>query len=345
VATRKRDVMTPVKKVTQEIMAISSPVGTGHTVLVGAVRYAELCTAGRQLLLDNGFRLVENQTTMPWTAADMAPLLPTAAAAVCGVEVYDAAALSSAPELRIISRLGVGLDNVDLPTAREHGVDVVNAPGGNAIAVAELALGLLLSVYRKIPAMNDDIRSGNWDRYVGSEVTGKKIGLIGFGAIARVLAQRLSGFDVDIVAYDPFGDADLAAQLGVRLVTLNDAVADVDVVSVHAPHVPATHHIVDAALLASMRPGTVLLNTSRGGLIDESALVEALASGHIAGAGLDVFEIEPVSPANPLLAFPTVVATTHAAADSLEAYHRIGLSTAQAIVDVFSGLRPKALAN
>jgi len=326
-------------------MGTTTAVGTGHTVIVGVVRYAELCGAGRQLLLDNGFDLVENETTMPWTADDLAPLLPSASAAVCGVEVYDAAAFSLAPELKIISRLGVGLDNIDLPLARTHGVDVVNAPGGNAIAVAELALGLLISVYRKIPAMNDDIRTGNWDRYVGSEVTGKRIGLIGFGAIARIFAQRLAGFNVQIVAYDPFGDAALAESLGVKLVSLEEAVSDVDIVSVHAPHLPSTHHIVNAELLASMRPGTVLLNTSRGGLVDEAALVAALASGHIAGAGLDVFETEPVSPSNPLLAFPTVVATTHAAADSLEAYHRIGLSTAQAIVDVFSGQRPKALAN
>jgi D-3-phosphoglycerate dehydrogenase len=326
-------------------MTHSSPVGHGHSVIIGPVRYAELCPAGRSLLVKHGFTLIENDQLTPWTAADLAPLLPTASASVCGVEVFDSETIAAAPELKIISRLGVGLDNIDLAEARSRGVDVVNAPGGNAMAVAELALGLLLSVYRQIPSMNDDIRTGTWNRYVGSEVGGKSIGLIGFGATAQVLARRLRGFDMDILAYDPFGDAAIAADHGVRLVSLADAVADVDVVSVHAPHIPATHHLVNADLLASMRPGTVLINTSRGGLVDEAALVAALSSGHIAGAGLDVFEIEPVSADNPLLAFPNVVATTHAAADSLEAYHRIGLSTAQAIVDIFSGLRPKAIAN
>lgn len=326
-------------------MASQAPIGQGHTVLVGAVRYAELCATGREMLIENGFTLVENQTTSPWTAEDMAPLLPTASAAVCGVEVYDKAALAQAPGLRIISRLGVGLDNIDLPAARAQGVDVVNVPGGNAAAVAELAVGLLISVYRKIPAMNDDIRSGRWDRYVGSEVAGKTIGLIGFGAIARLLAKRLSGFDVTIKAYDPFGDEKLAAELGVTLVSLEEAVSDVDVVSVHAPHLPSTHHIVNADLLARMRRGTVVLNTSRGGLLNEADLADAIRSGHIAGAGLDVFETEPVTPDNPLLALPGVVATTHAAADSLEAYDRIGIATAQAIIDVFSGTVPRALAN
>ena len=314
-------------------------------MIVGPVRYAELCAAGRELLIENGFTLVENERSVPWTVDDLAALLPTAAASVCGVEVFDRDALALAPELRIISRLGVGLDNIDLAEARSRGVDVVNAPGGNAAAVAELALGLLLSVYRQIPAMNSGIRTGTWDRFVGAEISGKSIGLIGFGAVSRLLARRLAGFDVDIVAYDPFGDTDEADRLGVRLVSLEDAVSNVDVVSVHAPHVASTHHLVDAGLLASMRPGTVLLNTSRGGLVDESALTDALESGHIAGAGLDVFEVEPVASDNPLLAFPNVIATTHAAADSLEAYHRIGLSTAQAIVDVFSGRRPQALAN
>ncbi|SKA97629.1 D-3-phosphoglycerate dehydrogenase [Agreia bicolorata] len=326
-------------------MASPSSIGSGRTVIVGPVRYAELCTAGRELLLEHGFTLVENERSVPWTADDLAALLPTAAASVCGVEVFDRDALALAPELRIISRLGVGLDNIDLAEARARGIDVVNAPGGNAAAVAELALGLLLSVYRQIPAMNSGIRTGTWDRFVGAEISGKSIGLIGFGAVSRLLARRLAGFDVDIVAYDPFGDENEADRLGVRLVSLEDAVSNVDVVSVHAPHVESTHHLVDAELLASMRPGTVLLNTSRGGLVDESALTDALESGHIAGAGLDVFEVEPVKSDNPLLAFPNVIATTHAAADSLEAYHRIGLSTAQAIVDVFSGRRPQALAN
>lgn len=326
-------------------MSETSQVGLGKTVLIGPVRYAALCSAGRQLLIDEGFTLVENSSTLPWSASDLAPLLPSADAAVCGVEVYDAAALANAPQLKIISRLGVGLDNIDLPAARARNVDVVNAPGGNAFAVAELALGLVLSVLRKIPAMNDDIRSGRWDRYVGNELAGKTVGLIGFGATARTFAQRLAGFDVTILAYDPYGDAELAQSLGVTLVSLGEAVRSADIVSVHAPHLAETHHIVNAELLAHMRKGAIVINTSRGGLVDEAALVSALQSGHIAGAGLDVFEVEPVRPDNPLLEFPTVVATTHAAADSVEAYHRIGLSTAQAIVDVFASQRPLALAN
>jgi len=320
-------------------------VGEGRTVVVGPVRYAELCSDGRRLLLDAGFTLVENESTLPWGTADLAPLLPTADAAVCGVEVYSREILGEAPRLRVISRLGVGLDNIDLAAAREQGVDVANVPGGNANAVAELAVGLMISVLRQIPAMNADIRSGRWDRYVGRELAGKTVGLIGFGAIARVLARRLAGFGVTIRAHDPYADEAAAAELGVALVGPREAVEDVDIVSVHAPRTPATHHLVGAELLGAMRPGTILINTSRGGVVDETALAGALASGHIAGAGIDVFELEPVAADNPLLRFENVVATTHAAADSAEAYARIGMSTAQAIIDVFSGRAPVHLAN
>ena len=323
----------------------SEPVGAGRTVIVGAVRYAELCGRGRRLLLDNGFTLIENETTVPWNADELHALIADADAAVAGVEVFDAEALAEARSLRIISRLGVGLDNVDLPAARAQHVEVVNVPGGNAAAVAELALGFILSLLRRLPQMDDAARAGGWDRYVGRELAGKTIGLLGFGAIARLLARRLSGFDVTIKAYDPYADPQAAVDLGVQLVSLAQAVADADIVSVHAPHLPSTHHLVDDALIEQMREGTILVNTSRGGLVDEAALVRGLASGRIGGAGLDVFELEPVDPANPLFGFDTVITAPHAAADTLEAYDRIGWATAQAIVDVFSGRMPANIAN
>ncbi|MFJ4223186.1 phosphoglycerate dehydrogenase [Microbacterium sp. NPDC089695] len=323
----------------------STAVGAGRTVIVGAVRYAELCGRGRQLLIDNGFALVENQTTVPWTAEQLHEHIATADAAVAGVEVFDAAALDRAPSLRIISRLGVGLDNVELPVARDRGVDVVNVPGGNAEAVAELALGFILSLMRRLPQMHDAARAGRWDRYVGTELAGKTVGLLGFGAIARLLAARLSGFDLTIKAYDPYADLDAAARLGVEIVSLEEAVSDADIVSVHVPHLPETHHLVDDALISHMRQGTLLINTSRGGLVDEAALVRGLESGRIGGAGLDVFEHEPVSPDNPLFSHDAVVTAPHAGADTIEAYDRIGWATAQAIVDVFAGRTPANVAN
>jgi len=320
--------------------------GTGKTVIVGAVRYAELCAAGRDLLLENGFTLIENETTVPWTQEELAAAIVDADAAIAGVEVYDEPTLERARRLRIISRLGVGLDNVDLPAARRRGVDVVNVPGGNAAAVAELAIGFMIGVLRRLTEMDRAARAARWDRFVGHELASKTVALIGFGAIARLVARRLSGFDVDIVAFDPFADPRAAAELGVRLApSIEDAVADAHVVSVHAPHTPSTHHTVNDALIQAMRPGVVLVNTSRGGLVDEAALLRGLESGRVAGAGLDVFEVEPLEAGNPLLDHPAVILSPHAAADSYEAYERIGLATAQAVVDVFEGRIPAALAN
>jgi D-3-phosphoglycerate dehydrogenase len=316
-------------------------VGTGRTVLVGPVRFATLCGDGRDMLLKEGFDLVENPSPVPYTQAELPRLLRTAQAAVAGVEVYDEDVLAAAPQLKAIARLGVGLDNIDLDACRRRGITVTNVPGGNANAVAELALALMLSVLRRIPVMDAHIRRGVWDRYTGRELTGKTVGLVGFGATSRALARRLRGFDVDLLVSDPALDAAAAAELGATGSSLPDLLAASDVVSLHAPHTPATHHLADAAFFRAMREGAVFVNTSRGGLVDEAALHHALRTGQIAGAGLDVWEVEPVAADNPLLLLDTVVATTHGAADTVEAYRTVGLSAARAIVDVFSGRRPE----
>ncbi|MFV0406369.1 MAG: phosphoglycerate dehydrogenase [Propioniciclava sp.] len=323
---------------------MTTPVGAQRQVMIGAVRWDALCANGRARLLEHGFSLDENQGGQPYTRADMLQHVPDADAAICGVEVWDAEVFAAAPRIKIIARLGVGLDNIDLDTARQQGVDVVNVPGGNARSVAELALGLTLSVLRKVTVMNAEIRSGRWDRYVGEELSGKRVGLVGYGATARAFAALLSGFGCPIRAYDPFLDPAVMAADGVTAMPLME-VLNSDVVSVHAPHLPATHHLINAETLAQMPSGSVLINVARGPVVEEAALVAALTSGHLAGAGLDVFEIEPVSPASPLFTCPTVVATTHAGADTVQAYDRIGLATAQAVIDAFSGRRPQNLAN
>jgi D-3-phosphoglycerate dehydrogenase / 2-oxoglutarate reductase len=315
--------------------------GAGRTVLVGPVRYAELCSDGRDMLIKEGFDLVENPASTPYTYAELPDLLRTAHAAVAGVEVYDEDVLAAAPRLKVIARLGVGLDNIDLDACRRRGITVANVPGGNANAVAELALALMLSVLRRIPVMDARIRRGVWDRFTGRELTGKTVGLVGFGATARALARRLRGFDVKLLVSDPAIDTAAAAELGAIEASLPDLLAASDVVSLHAPHTPATHHLADASFFRAMKESAVFVNTSRGGLVDEAALHDALRGGEIAGAGLDVWEVEPVAADNPLLRLDTVVATTHGAADTVEAYRTVGLSTAQAIVDVFSGRRPR----
>ena len=314
-------------------------------VLVGPVRFRELCSEAAEMLQSAGHELVLNEAATPWTAADITPLLPEADAAIVGMDDWDADLISRAPQLKILSKLGVGVDNIDLTAARSHGVDVTNAPGANANAVAELAIGLMIAASRHVVRQDRAIRAGRWDRYTGVDLAGKTVGLIGFGATAQLVARRLAGFEPRLLAFDPFADADAAAAWRVTLAPLEEVLSRADVLSVHVPHLPATHHLISDAQLALLRPGAVLVNTSRGGVVDAEALARALGSGRVGAAGVDVWEVEPTPVDNPLLRFDNIVATCHGAADSYEAYAQVGRVTAQAIINRLAGGTPANVRN
>jgi phosphoglycerate dehydrogenase-like enzyme len=219
--------------------------------------------------------------------------------------------IAAAPRLRLIQKIGVGVNTIDLAAAEQRGIPVCNLPGTNARAVAELTLGLMLSVLRRIPAFDRRLRSGFWTDTglqdgIG-ELGGRTVGLVGFGSIPRILAPILAamGCSVLYTARNPVSDAVASYR------SLDRLLAEADVVSLHLPLVPATEHVMDAASLALMKPGAILINTGRGGLVDQVALVAALASGRIAGAGLDVFETEPPPAGDPLLNLSNVVVTPH----------------------------------
>ncbi len=314
-------------------------------VLVGPVRFRELCPEATDMLHAAGHQLVLNEAATPWTAADIVPLLPEADAAIVGMDDWDADLITAAPNLKILSKLGVGVDNIDLAAARRHGVDVTNAPGANANAVAELAIGLMIAAARHVVRQDRAIRAGGWDRYTGVDLAGKSVGLIGFGATAQLVARRLAGFEPRLLAYDPYPDAEAAAARGVTLAGLDEVLAQADFLSVHVPHLPQTHHLISDDQLARVRPGAVLVNTSRGGVVDEAALARGLVAGRIGAAGIDVWEVEPTPADNPLLAFDNVVATCHGAADSYEAYAQVGRVTARAIIDRLAGGTPANVRN
>ena len=246
----------------------------------------------------------------------------------------DAAALGKAGRLKVIGRAGTGVDNIDLEAATRAGVVVMNAPGANSIAAAELTLAHLLAVARHLPHAAADLRDGRWERkrYQGAELSGKTLGIVGLGRIGREVARRAAAFDMKVVGHDPFVDAAGAGKMAVRWLPLEELLAAADFVTLHLPHSAATHHLIDAARLAAMKPGARLINCARGGLIDEEALLEALESGKIAGAGLDVFEQEP--PQNLALPrHPRVVATPHLGASTREAQDRVGAEIAAKILD------------
>ena len=256
-------------------------------------------------------RVTYNETGKPLTSAQLAALLPGVDGFIAGLDAIDAEALAAADSLRIIARYGVGTNNVDLAAAQARGIVVTNTPGANAGAVAELTVALLLLLARPIISAAAATRAGGWPRTAGLSLAGKTVGLVGFGAIGRAVARLLAGFECRLLAADPWCDVDLAAQLSVTPVELDDLLAASDFVSLHAPVMPETRGMVDAAFLGRMKPGASLVNTARGELVDEKALYEALAAGHLRGAALDAFAVEPPGADNPLLGLPNVIATPH----------------------------------
>jgi D-3-phosphoglycerate dehydrogenase / 2-oxoglutarate reductase len=244
----------------------------------------------------------------------------------------DAEALATARRLKVVARAGVGLDNVDVKAATQSGVMVVNAPTSNIISAAELAVGLLLAAARNIVPANDALKQGEWKRskYTGVELYEKTVGIVGLGRIGLLVAQRLSAFGMHVVAYDPYVQPGRAAQMGVRLVTLDELLAQADFISVHLPKTPETVGLIGNEQLHKVKPNVIVVNAARGGIVDENALYAALKEGRVAGAGVDVFASEPCTD-SPLFEFESVVATPHLGASTEAAQEKAGIAVAKSV--------------
>ena len=244
----------------------------------------------------------------------------------------DAEAIAAAPRLRVVARAGVGLDNVEVPAATARGVMVVNAPTSNIVSAAEQAVALLLAVARNTASASAALKGGEWKRskYTGVELQGKTVGVVGLGRIGVLFAQRIAAFGTRLVAYDPYVQPARAAQLGVRLVGLEELLRESDFISIHLPKTPETIGLIGHRELSITKPGVRIINAARGGLIDEQALADAIAEGRVAGAGIDVYAKEPCT-ASPLFAFENVVATPHLGASTHEAQDKAGLAVARSV--------------
>ena len=285
--------------------------------------------------------VVYNPFGRPLKSQEVASLLPGCHGYIAGLDEIDAAALTAADKLRVIARYGVGVDCVDLAAAAARGIVVTNTPLANAISVAELTIGLMIAVGRSIPELVGETREGKWPRKTGVTLYHKTIGLIGLGAIGKHLARCLRGFDCTVLAYDPAADAAFAAANGVELAPLDEVISRSDFVSLHVPLLPSTRGMVDAAFLARMKPGAFLINTARGELIDESALLAALQSGRLRGAALDAFSQEPPPAASPLLSLPQVIVTPHAGAHTDGAIDGMGWGALDGCLAVLRGEPPE----
>src|SRR6266508_1347806 len=244
----------------------------------------------------------------------------------------DAEALAAAGRLKVVARAGVGLDNVDVKAATQAGVMVVNAPTSNIVSAAELAVALLLATARRVPAADKSLKGGEWkrSRYTGVELYEKTLGIVGLGRIGILVAQRLAAFGMNVVAYDPYVQAGRAAQMGVRLATLDELLEISDFISVHLPKTPETLGLIGDEELHKVKPSVIVVNAARGGIVDEHALYTALKEGRVAGAGVDVFASEPCTD-SPLFEFENVVATPHLGASTDEAQEKAGIAVAKSV--------------
>lgn len=250
----------------------------------------------------------------------------------------DAELMEKAPELKVIGRAGVGVDNIDIPAASARGIAVVNAPSGNTIAAAELTVALMLAAMRHVAAADASLRAGNWDRasFKGWELNGKRLGLIGAGRIGAEVAIRCMSFGMDVIIYDPYLPDSRAREIGSRLTDLEEVITTSDVVSCHVPLNDETRGIVDAEALARMKEEVIVINASRGGVVNEDDLAAALVSGSIRGAALDVYEDEPLSEGSPLRSAPNLTLTPHLGASTAEAQVHVAVEVARNVARVLA---------
>jgi D-3-phosphoglycerate dehydrogenase / 2-oxoglutarate reductase len=287
--------------------------------------------SGLSPLQDDRFELIEATDLDPQDLA--ATLCDVDAVIVRSSTTIDRPALAATERLKVIGRAGVGVDNIDVAAATERGIAVFNSPSGNTISAAELTMALILAVMRRVPAADRSMHAGEWDRknHRGMELHGKVLALIGAGRIGGEVAKRARSFGMRVIAYDPFLQDERARQLGIEAVTLEKALAEGDVISLHVPLTEATENLIDRSRLELVKPGAILVNAARGGVLDEDALVDALRAGRIAGAGLDTFTTEPLPADHPLRSLDNVVLTPHIGAATVEAQHNVAFEVAEAV--------------
>lgn len=321
---------------------------TPSTVLV-TIRFFDEAAVAR--LQDRGHRVIRADIAYDQLDTVMTPgierALATAQAWILGTAPVTKALLERFPNLQVIARRGVGYDNVDVAAVKSLGRLLTNTPGGGEPAVADHAMALMLAVAKRLAESHQRMQHGDWTAIVGNEMYGKTVGLVGMGRIGRMVAKRLQGFDVRILVCDPFLDTAAAQAAGVTACTLEDVLKQSDFISLHAPLTPDTRQIINAQTLSLMKRNAILVNTSRGELIDEVALLNALQSGALGGAGLDVFmgekDLSARALAEQLLALPNVIGTPHTAASTHDSLTRANFAAADCVAAALAGREVPAL--
>ncbi len=292
--------------------------------------------SGLQVLRDHSQFTLETKLKLP--AEDLKKAVADVEAIMVRSETQITAdVLAAGKKIKIVGRAGVGVDNIDVAAASRQGVIVVNVPGGNTISAAEHTMALMLSMARNIPQASASVKAGEWKRpqFTGTELQGKTLGLIGLGRIGREVAKRAQSFEMRVIGFDPYASEEYAKNFNITLASLDEIYAQADFISVHVPLNDSTRHLFNAQTMAKLRPGVRLINCARGGIIEESALADALRSGQVKAAALDVFESEPPSKDNPLLGLPNIILTPHLGASTEEAQVKVAHELAEIVRDFF----------
>lgn len=313
-------------------------------ILITPRTFGTIDTEPIEFLQNQGYELIFNPYGRLLSEEEMINLISDVHGVIVGLDPITAKVLNSAPELKIISKYGVGIDNIAIDCATERKIMVTNTPGANVLAVAELTMGLILNVARQISFSDRMLRQNKWGRYYGFELKDKTLGLIGTGRIAQEVAVLAKGFGLKIIGYDLYPDLEWARTVDATYLPLNELLAAADIVSLHVPLTKDTYHLISGRELAMMKQSAILINTARGGVVDDEALFRALQAKKIAGAGLDVYEIEPPVDSR-YFSLDNVVLTSHIGAHTYEAIVRMGKMAVDNLVAGLSGKKPPFLVN
>lgn len=314
------------------------------TVLVTTRSFGREVPEPLERLRREGCTILEWREGSGLALDDLGSKVAQADAWIVAFHPLDAGLMDAAPRLRLIAKHGVGVDNIDIAAATDRGIVVTIAPGANDQAVADLTMALLLSLLRRIPEANASVKAGHWERFLGVGLTGKTMGILGLGRIGQAVARRAKGFGVELLAADPQWPEEAAREIGIRRVDRDTLFARSDVISLHLPLTPETEGLIGESEIARMKDGLWLVNASRGGIVREKAMYEALVTGKVAGYATDVFEAEPPL-GNPLLTLPNVVATPHIGPYTGESLRLMGERCADAVLKILQGGRPEFVVN
>ncbi len=310
-------------------------------VLIAKPNYRKFSPTGYKMLLDKGYDVVATDLDRDYFLEELLPLVGDIDACIANCEPWGEEAMSAAPKVKILARYGTGMNSVDTEAAKRHGIIVTNCPGVNANSVAEHIMMLLLAGLRDLPRMNEMTKEGQWKNLNFHEVTGKTVGILGFGFIGKLVAKKLTGFDCRTIAYDVVHDEETAAKYNVEFKSFEELMAESDIICILVPLLPSTENMINRESLKLCKKGVVIVTDARGEVVDEKAMYEALTSGQVGFFASDVFVHEPATPENtPLLTLPNVIATSHNGAESYENLENCGIMTAQQIIDALEGREP-----